>query len=578
MPIQLLLPNQVKRLFGNTLAVPAECVSAGLIQVERIKSQFPGNRSPMHTATRLLTAAILTALSTSALAAGPAERALGQLRANGAIASAAQGDVFLAKSVKLDADGTAHVRFDRTHKGLRVLGGDLVTHERNGSLKSVSKTLNSVGRPSTTATIKADDATMEAGLGFNGDISSLANNGLVIWAHGKKPVLAYEVSVAGWREEGFGHDLMYVDARSGKIVGTDSVFKTASATGTGRTLLVGNVSMTTDQVSATSFRMVDPSRGGGNTRNGLGKVIDRVYNTAAIMTDTDNIWGNNNESDVASEASDAHYGVAATWDFYKNTYGRNGIYNDGVGVKSIVNVIFQSAGYRGGGNAGWYGGSNRFMAYGSGDATWYPVVSVDVAGHEMTHGVTEAVNGLVYSGESGGLNEAASDIMGAMVEFYANNPADTGDYLIGERIYRSNPDGSKALRSMFRPNKDGKSADCWYSGLGSLNVHYSSGPANHFFYLLAEGTAAKTFSGVSHATTTCKAGDTLAGTGTASLSGIGRDAAAAIWYRAMDVYFTSSTNYAAARTATLNAAADLHGAGSAQYNAVAAAWSAVNVN
>lgn len=533
----------------------------------------------MHTATRLLTAAILAALSTSALAAGPAERALANLRANGAAADAAPGDVFLAKSVKVDANGTEHVRFDREFKGLRVLGGDVVTHSRNGALKSVSKSLKGAGRPDTTAALKADDATVEAGLAFGGKLNTIENKGLVVWAHGKKPVLAYEVSVSGWRTEGFGHDLIYVDADNGAIVGTDSIFKTIAATGTGRTLLLGNVAMTTDK-PAGNYQLVDPTRGGGNTRDGGGKVIDRVYNSAPIMTDADNIWGNNSESDVASEASDAHYGVAATWDFYKNTFSRNGIYNDGVGVKSIVNVIFQSAGYRGGGNAAWYGSPYKFMAYGSGDTTWYPVVSIDVAGHEMSHGVTEAVNGLVYSNDAGGLNEASSDIMGAMVEFSANNAADPGDYLIGEEIYRSNPNGTNALRYMYRPYADGgRSYDCYPAAtFAGIDPHYSSGPANHFFYLLAEGTGSKVFGGVTHNPSTCKAGDTKQGTGTATVAGIGRDAAGKIWYRAMDLYFTSGTTYPQARAATLSAAADLYGSGSAQYNAVASAWSAVNVN
>ena len=91
---------------------------------------------------------------------------------------------------------------------------------------------------------------------------------------------------------------------------------------------------------------------------------------------------------------------------------------------------------------------------------------------------------------------------------------------------------------------------------------------NHFFYLLAEGSGAKTINGVAHNRPTCNG---------STVTGIGRDAAAKIWYRALTVYMTSSTNYAGARTATLNAAKDLYGAGSTQYNAVAAAWSAVSV-
>jgi len=101
-------------------------------------------------------------------------------------------------------------------------------------------------------------------------------------------------------------------------------------------------------------------------------------------------------------------------------------------------------------------------------------------------------------------------------------------------------------------------------------VHYSSGVGNHFFYLLSEGSGAKTLNGVSYNSPTCN--------GAPAVTGIGHDAAAKIWYRALTVYMTSSTDYHGARTASLNAARDLYGAGSTQYNAVNAAWAGVNVS
>jgi Zn-dependent metalloprotease len=116
---------------------------------------------------------------------------------------------------------------------------------------------------------------------------------------------------------------------------------------------------------------------------------------------------------------------------------------------------------------------------------------------------------------------------------------------------------------MYNPALDGRSANCWSKQTGSLDVHYSSGVGNHFFYLLSQG------SGGSPSSPTCNG---------SSVSGIGLSAAERIWYRALTVYMTSSTNYAGARTATLAAASDLYGAGSAERAAVAAAWSAVNVN
>ncbi|MFF9803227.1 M4 family metallopeptidase, partial [Streptomyces rochei] len=162
---------------------------------------------------------------------------------------------------------------------------------------------------------------------------------------------------------------------------------------------------------------------------------------------------------------------------------------------------------------------------------------------------------------------ATSDIFGTLVEFYAGNASDPGDYLIGEKIVRSGF-GRDALRYMDKPSKDGASADCWTPAVGDLDVHYSSGVANHFAYLLAEGSGAKTVNGVSHNSPTCDG---------SSVTGIGRAKLGAVWYRALTVYMTSSTDYAGARTATLSAAKDLYGAGSAEYGAVAAAWSAVGV-
>ena len=198
-----------------------------------------------------------------------------------------------------------------------------------------------------------------------------------------------------------------------------------------------------------------------------------------------------------------------------------------------------------------------------------PLVSLDVAGHEMSHGVTENSAGLNYSGESGGLNEATSDIFGTMVEFYAANGSDAGDYLIGEKIVSSG-----SLRNMVKPSSDGSSADCWYSGVGNLDVHYSSGVANHFFFLLAEGT-----NSAYGTSPTCVTGNTRVATGTGSLTGIGRNAAAKIWYRALTTKFTTGTTYAQARAGTIAAAQELASTLGADYSAqVAAAWSAVGRN
>ncbi|NEE11841.1 peptidase M4, partial [Streptomyces sp. SID7499] len=107
------------------------------------------------------------------------------------------------------------------------------------------------------------------------------------------------------------------------------------------------------------------------------------------------------------------------------------------------------------------------------------------------------------------------------------------------------------LRYMDKPSKDGASKDYWYSGIGNVDVHYSSGPANHWFYLLSEGSGAKTVNGVTYDSPTS---DGL------PVTGIGRDKALQIWFKALTTKFTSTTNYAAARTGTLAVASELYGA------------------
>jgi Zn-dependent metalloprotease len=532
----------------------------------------------MHQSSRYLALAVACALAGSASAANPnanpaADQARALIHANSAAVRSAQGDAFVTRYVVRDNDGTEHVRFDRTYQGLPVIGGDVVVHQRGGQFKSASVNLVSSARPSLSPRISADKAMVEAGAAFGGQIDRISAKGLVVYAANRQPVLAYEINVRGVSPKAGEADRRYfVSATNGKILDSWNIIETAAAVGTGKSLLIGNVTLNTSTGTG-GYQLVDSTRGGGNTRNGLGKVIDNVYNSAAIMTDADNIWGNNNESDVASEASDAHFGVQKTWDYYKNVHGRTGIYNDGVGVKSIVNVTFRGQGPATGGNAAWYGAPYKFMAYGSGTSSWFPVVAIDVAGHEMTHGVTEAMAGLTYSNDAGGLNEATSDIFGTMVEYSAGSAQDTPDYMIGEKIYRSNPTGKTALRYMFRPGDadGGRSYNCYpAAGLTGVDPHYSSGPGNHFYYLLAEGAVNPAGFSYTAAQLVCN--------GNTAITGIGRDAASKIYLRALDVYFTSTETYPQARAHTLQAAADLFGAGSANYNAVAAAWSAVGVN
>jgi Zn-dependent metalloprotease len=306
------------------------------------------------------------------------------------------------------------------------------------------------------------------------------------------------------RMENQDADMTYfVDARTGAILDRWSNRETVAATGSAHTLYSGNVHLVANSVSG-GYELRDPTRGGSYTIDG-----SNSRTSGKIYKDADNTWGNYANTDAATVAADAQFGAAKTWDYYRNVHGRNGIANNGKGAYSRVHY---GRSFR---NAFW-SDACFCMTYGDGDGvTIGSLVSLDIAGHEMSHGVNARTANLVYSGESGGLNEANSDILGTMVEFYTNNSKDTPDYMIGENLFKANIAGSAdqlALRWMFDPAKDGRSPNCYFDTIGNLDVHYSSAVANHFYYLLAEGSAAKTYSGVNHASPTCN-GATLAGSG-----------------------------------------------------------------
>ncbi|GHH87047.1 peptidase [Streptomyces sulfonofaciens] len=478
------------------------------------------------------------------------------------------------RDVVVDPDGSQHVRYDRTYRGLPVLGGDFVVHlAPDGGYRGADRAVSGdVSVPSVTPLLSSQRA---AGLGagalrgaHRGErLSSVVTRPeLVVDALHGAPRLAWRTGTAG--KDPLGNPVARVvltDASDGSRI--DAWDSLESATGDGKSLYSGTVPLQTTQ-GGSGYELSDATRGGtytGDARNKTDLCILTICISRApadLFTDADNHWGTGSDTDRASAAVDAQYGTDTTFDYYRNVHGRNGIGNDG---KGSYNRVHYGNAYN---NAFW-DDTCFCMTYGDGDGTTFgPLVALDVTGHEMSHGVTAATAGLTYSGESGGLNEATSDIFGTLVEFYAKNASDPGDWLIGEKIVRSGA-GTQALRFMDQPSKDGQSADCWSSSVKNLDVHYSSGVANHFAYLLAEGSGPKDIGGVRSDGTTCNG---------SSLTGIGKDKLGALWYRALTVYMTSSTDYAGARKATLSAASDLYGANSAEHAAVAAAWSAVSVN
>ncbi|OIK07107.1 M4 family metallopeptidase [Streptomyces monashensis] len=531
---------------AGVAALIAAAVQTGAASAAPAATPRPATTNPAHTALRL----------------SPSQRAELLRDADATKAATARSiglgsqEKLVVKDVVKDADGTLHTRYERTYAGLPVLGGDLVvdTNKSRKTMDVIRATNATVKVPGLTPKVSraaAEQQAVRRAKARGGTKSAASGVRKVIWAATGRPVLAYETIVGGLQDDGTPNQLHVVtDATTGRKLYEYQGIET----GVGNTRYSGQVTLTTAR-SGSTYTLTDDSRGGHKTYN-LGGGSD---GTGTLFSQDNDTWGDGTTSNAATAGADAAYGAQETWDFYKNVFGRSGIKNDGVGAYSRVHYGDSYV------NAFW-DDSCFCMTYGDGANNAQPLTALDVAGHEMSHGVTANTAGLNYSDESGGLNEATSDIMGTGVEFYANNPTHPGNYLIGEQL-NINGDGTP-LRYMDQPSKDGSSADSWSSSVGGLDVHYSSGVANHFFYLLSEGSGAKTINGVNYNSPTS---DGL------PVTGIGRDKALQIWYRALTTKFTSTTNYADARTGTLAAAGELYGTSGAEYAAVEDAWAAVNV-
>ncbi|HJW73425.1 MAG TPA: M4 family metallopeptidase [Geothrix sp.] len=498
---------------------------------------------------------------------------------------------FALRTSHSDNLGQTHGHFAQSYKGVQVWGGAIITHtDRNGRELPATNALLTNIRLNVTPALQSDEALamVHQDLAPKGAYAYAPTAELVIYPVMTEAVrpgrgashnlnaedvttevlrytLAYHVHTELENDQdGIRQTDYMVDAHTGAILTKWNTLHTSAATGTGNSQYNGVITVNTNSVTG-GFEMRDMTRGtGGNTVNNSNHATTSSTSAGTIYTDADNTWGDGanyveGSSTTAANgqtaAVDAMFGMAKSWDFYKLVYGRNGIDGSGTATYSRVHV---SNSYD---NAFW-SDSCFCMTYGDG-SSFTTLTALDVAGHEMSHGVCARTANLTYSGESGGLNESNSDIFGTMIEFYARGGSGAtigntgGNWTIGEQL------ASTPLRYMYKPSLDGSSPDAWSSTVGSLDVHYSSGPMNRCFYFLSAG-----------ATTTGNTSTTLLPSG---MTGIGNDKASAIWFRALTTYLTASSNYAAARTAAISAAKDLYGAGGAEEQAVWNAFHGINV-
>ncbi len=508
-------------------------------------------------------------------------------------------DDFVPKDELRDDLGQVHVRLQQTHRGLPVWGGQVIVHVApSGDAPPMTDALVRGVRVEPTPNLAPAEALALAQdrLAPRGAYADPPRAELVIWPETALPPgagdapdatdpsvapvvvghrLAYHLhaALANGPGETRSEDFL-VDAHTGAVLKAWSTLFTARrrrppalpgspARGTGNSQYSGKVPLHMMR-APDGFELADPTRGGLSTRNLAGS----TEGPGEPFLNPTRDWGDGQNYDPGrgpaspngqTAAVDAHYGLQSAWDFYLNVLGRRGL--DGRGT-APTNYVHYAQGYD---NAFW--SDECFcMTYGDG-LRLGALTSLDVVGHEVSHGLCTATANLDYEGEAGGLNEANSDIFGVMIRFYARDgqgrgdrvPEARGPWTIGADL------GDTPFRHLDRPSLDGLSPDAWSPGLRDLDPHHASGPMNRAFYFLAQGASPDPES------------TAFSRWLPEGMEGIGNDKALRIWWRTLATRLTPTSGYRQARAGALQCARELYGDGSPEMQAVGKAFRAIHV-
>ena len=369
-------------------------------------------------------------------------------------------------------NGNRTVRMQQTYRGVPVWGHSVavVQDSMGNALRMQGQVLQDVQveLPSVTPRLSAQRAQAVlasragAALAAGGNVSNRKTE-LFVYAEQGPARLVYLTSffVDG---DSPSRPTAIIDANSGEVIRQWEGLTFADGYGPGGNQKIGQYQYGTDypaldvQQSGSTCSMVNTNVETHNFNHGSSGPIHSFNCPTNTVKQINGAY---------SPLNDAHHFGGVVYDMY-NAY---------VGVPPLtfrlkMNVHYGNS-YE---NAFWDGSS---MTFGDGGSTFHPLVSLDVSAHEVSHGFTEQNSGLIYSNQSGGINEAFSDMAGEAAEFFDRGSA---DYLVGADIFK----GSGSLRYMCNPTQDGRSidhADDYYNG---LDVHYSSGVYNKAYCLLAK--------------------------------------------------------------------------------------------
>lgn len=429
------------------------------------------------------------------------------------------------------------VAYERTYRGLPVVGGDaVVLADGQGRVRTVQSASSTVIDVATTASVtaKAAEATSRGELVATDQVQS---SRLVVKLKDDKPVLAWETVLIGRTATAPSKLHVFVDARTGKVVDRfDEV-----VAGTGNSKWNGPNPLTIDTTaSGGTYSLRDPNRTGLSCAD---------YSSGTVFSKSTDSWGTGNPTSKETGCTDLMFAAQKQWDMLSQWLGRNGVSGNGRSFPGKVGL--------GDLNAYWDGSS---VTIGHNQANEW-IAGVDVVAHEYGHAIDSNTPGGT-SGQESGLGEATGDIFGALTEAYSNqsSPYDTPDYLVGEMI---NLVGSGPIRNMYNPPAVNNDPACYSSSIPGTEVHAAAGPLNHWFYLLAEGTSP---GGGKPNSSTCNQ---------STLTGAGVQNAGKIFYGGM-LLKTSSMSYKKYRTATLSSAKSLD-ATCGLFNKTKGAWDAISV-
>ena len=449
------------------------------------------------------------------------------VKGNGNALERAGSEAFVRTGTFAGDNDIWSMAYERTHEGLRVVGGDFVVlADADGQVLGSSVAQEAPVRiASTTPKISTDQAATAARAEVD-EVADASTPELVIWHREAGTQLAYEVEVRGTDAGEVSWQKVWVDADNGRVL--ESREQIAHGSGTAAYSGPNPLTIATSGSSG-SYSMTDP------TATTL-KCQDAATN--ATFTGADDVWGNGVATNRETGCVDALYAAQQMKAMMSSWLGRNGMNGSGgwVPVRVGLNDI----------NA-YYDGTQVQIGKNQAGA-W--ISSIDVVAHEFGHGVDDKTPGGI---SGGGTQEFIGDALATATEYYDAQPSpyDVPDHTIGEEI---NLVGQGPIRDGSNPANVGDPS-CYTSSIPTAEVHAAAGPGDHWFYLLSRGGVSK-----------CD--------GT-SVSGIGEQKAIKVLYNAM-LMKTTASSYLKYRTWTLTAAKNLDST-CAQFNAVKSAWDAVNV-